>query len=57
MFRLTQDDRQKLLKDFKGKVSPKTIEKCKENFENQDLHEREQRKSYKKENNKNNLMR
>ena len=57
MFRLTQDDRQKLLKDFEGKVSPKTIEKCKENFEKQDLHEREQRKSYQKEKNQNRLMR
>lgn len=57
MFRLTQDDRQKILKDFEGKVSPKTIEKCKENFEKQDLHEREQRKSYQKEKNQNNLMR
>lgn len=57
MFRLTQDDRQKLLKDFEGKVSPKTIEKCKENFEKQDLHEREQRKSYQKEKNQNNLIR
>lgn len=57
MFRLTQDDRQKLLKDFEGKVSPKTIEKCKENFEKQDLHEREQRKSHQKEKNQNNLIR
>lgn len=36
IFRITHADRQQLLKDFVGKVEPKTIEKCKHVFEKQD---------------------
>lgn len=39
-FRLTQADRQQLLKDFEGKIDPRTIEKCKDNFAQQDVQER-----------------
>lgn len=42
-FRLTQDDRLQLLKDFEGKIAPNIIEKCKENFKQQDIQERQER--------------
>lgn len=43
MFRLSQADRQQLLKDFEGNVNPQTIERCKENFNQQDIQERQAR--------------
>ena len=41
IFRLTQDDRQQLLKDFEGNIEPRTIERCNANFERQDEMERQ----------------
>lgn len=43
IFRLTQEDRHKLLKAFEGKIEPKLIEKCKANFEKQNDIERMER--------------
>lgn len=42
-FRLSQEDRKQLLKDYEGKVEPRIIEKCKGNFECQDEKERQAR--------------
>lgn len=42
-FRLTQNDREQFLKEYNGKVSPKIIEICKQNFEKQDIQERQER--------------
>lgn len=47
IFRLTQADRQQLLKDFEGKITPSTIERCKENFSKQDIQERLEKKQAK----------
>lgn len=46
-FRLTQADRQQLLKDFEGKIAPNTIEKCKENFNRQNVQEQKAREQTK----------
>ena len=45
IFRLTQEDRKQLLKDYEGKVDPRTIEKCKNNFEKQDEMERQEKQA------------
>lgn len=42
-FRLTQEDRKQLLKEFESKVPEKTFEKCKQNFIRQDKQERQER--------------
>lgn len=47
IFRLTQADRQHLLKDFEGKISSSTIERCKDNFSKQDVQERQAREQAK----------
>lgn len=47
IFRLTQADRQQLLKDFEGKISPIVIDRCKENFSKQDIQERQAREQAK----------
>lgn len=46
-FRLTQDDREQLLKDFEGKLDSNTFEKCKVNFIQQDIQERQVREQAK----------
>lgn len=43
LFRLTQADRTQLLKEYEGKVAPKTIEKCRGNFERQNVQEQKAR--------------
>ena len=47
LFRLTQADRTQLLKEYEGKVAPKTIEKCRGNFERQTAQEQQTREQAK----------
>lgn len=44
VFRMTQADRKELLKEYEEKgVTPRTIERCRENFDRQDIQERNER--------------